>query len=148
MMFEVGRCYYDAVGRKWRIVRRRTIDEGTVVYIVSHRYKVQIAVEDTPDRATVFLDDGFTTIYAGERGMTDNSVHATNHTDNCENHEKRNYDTIHLKQCPFCGEQVTLHAPRPNELNYSPYIRCGCHAEIWGASTEDVIERWNRRVIE
>lgn len=53
-----------------------------------------------------------------------------------------------LKPCPFCGETVKLHAPRPNELNYSPYIRCGCNAEIWGASIEDVIERWNRRVGE
>ena len=66
-MFEVGKCYYDAVGRKWRMIKRRTIDESTVVCIVRHRYKVQIAVEDTPpDRAIVLLDDGFTTIYAEE----------------------------------------------------------------------------------
>lgn len=60
--------------------------------------------------------------------------------------EQESGQMTELKPCPFCGEQVTLHAPRPNELNYSPHIRCGCNAEIWGASTEDVIERWNRRV--
>ena len=64
MTFEVGRCYYDAVGRKWRIVKRTMIDESTVVFIVRHHFKVQIAVEDTPDMATVLLDEGFTTIYA------------------------------------------------------------------------------------
>jgi len=55
-------------------------------------------------------------------------------------------EPISLKLCPFCGKQVTLHATEP--LSYSPYIRCGCNAEIWGEDTEDVIEKWNKRVEE
>ena len=60
--FELGGKYYDAIGRRWKITKIRSLG-STVVFIVRHRFRREIAVLDTPTRAIVLFDEGFTTIY-------------------------------------------------------------------------------------
>lgn len=67
MTFEVGRKYYDAIGRRWKVVEIRYHGELGDLMIVKRRFKVEIALSET-DRKTaiVLLDQGFTTIYDEE----------------------------------------------------------------------------------
>lgn len=71
MTFVKGKAYYDAIGRVWHVLCKNTLLDGTTVLTVA-RWMVggpniyAHAVEDDEIRATVLLDDGFTTIYSDD----------------------------------------------------------------------------------
>ena len=44
MTFEIGKSYYDAVGRRWKIIKWRKVDDECTVFIVRHRFRTEIAV--------------------------------------------------------------------------------------------------------
>jgi len=44
MTFEIGKSYYDAVGRKWKIIKWRIVGDGYTMFIVKRRFKTEIAV--------------------------------------------------------------------------------------------------------
>lgn len=44
MTFEIGKSYYDAVGRRWKIIKWRIVGDGYTVFIVRRRFKTEIAV--------------------------------------------------------------------------------------------------------
>ena len=44
MTFEIGHTYYDAVGRRWKIIKWRIIGDSYTVFIVRHRFRTEIAV--------------------------------------------------------------------------------------------------------
>lgn len=44
MTFEIGKSYYDTVGRRWKIIKWRIIGDGYAVFIVKRRFKTEIAV--------------------------------------------------------------------------------------------------------
>lgn len=44
MTFEIGKSYYDTVGRRWKIVKWRIVGDGYAVFIVKRRFKTEIAV--------------------------------------------------------------------------------------------------------
>ena len=63
MTFEIGKTYRDAVGRKWKIIKWRKVGDECTVFIVRRRFRTEIAVQDSSDKATVLIDYGFSTIY-------------------------------------------------------------------------------------
>ena len=71
MTFVKGKAYHDATGRVWHVLCRNTLFDGTTVLTVA-RWMVggpniyAHAVVDDEIRATVLLDDGFTTIYSDD----------------------------------------------------------------------------------
>lgn len=64
--FEVGKKYFDAVGRRWKIVKEVTVGYSHRVFLVRRWFRVEIAALDTPDRMTILFNNGFTTLYAEE----------------------------------------------------------------------------------
>ena len=44
MTFEIGKSYYDAVGRRWKIIKWRNVGDGYAVFIVRRRFKTEIEV--------------------------------------------------------------------------------------------------------
>ena len=64
--FEVGKRYYDAVGRRWKIIREVTVGYSHRVFLVRRWFRTEIAALDTPDRMTILFSNGFTTLYAEE----------------------------------------------------------------------------------
>lgn len=67
MTFEVGRKYYDAIGRKWKVIASVYDSEGNIVLAVRRWDKgVCIAFEEYDGVATVLFKEGFTTIYEKE----------------------------------------------------------------------------------
>lgn len=67
MTFRIGETYYDAVGRRWTVIHAVKIRDDWVLLVKEDKWitkKYCLAVMDSPDRATVFLEMGFTTIYA------------------------------------------------------------------------------------
>ncbi len=67
MTFEVGRKYYDAVGRKWKVISSVSDSEGRIVLAVRRWGKgVCIAFEEYDGVATVLFKEGFTTLYVEE----------------------------------------------------------------------------------
>lgn len=71
MTFEVGRKYYDAIGRKWKVIKR--IRHGDYdVLLVRRRFRTEIAFTE-PDtdntQATILFNEfGWTTIYEDDDG--------------------------------------------------------------------------------
>lgn len=69
MTFEVGRKYYDAVDRRWQVIKR--IRHGDYdVLLVRRRFRTEIAFTE-PDtdntQATILFNEfGWTTIYDDE----------------------------------------------------------------------------------
>ena len=63
MTFIIGKTYRDAIGRKWKIIKWRKVGDGYTVFIVKRRFKTEIAVQDSSDKATILLDYGFSTIW-------------------------------------------------------------------------------------
>lgn len=44
MTFEIGKSYYDTVGRRWKIIKWRIVGDGYAVFLVKRRFKTEIAV--------------------------------------------------------------------------------------------------------
>ena len=63
MTFLIGKTYRDTIGRKWKIIKWKIVGDGYTVFLVRHRFKTEIAVQDSTDKATILLDYGFTTIW-------------------------------------------------------------------------------------
>lgn len=67
MTFRIGETYYDAVGRRWTVIQIVKIKDELALVVKKNKWigkKYYLAMIDSQDRATVFLDEGFTTIYA------------------------------------------------------------------------------------
>lgn len=67
MTFRIGETYYDSIGRRWTVIHAAKIRDDWVLLVKEDKWitkKYCLAVMDSQDRATVFLDHGFTTIYA------------------------------------------------------------------------------------
>ena len=77
-MFRIGQIYRDAVGRGWKIIRKRTDGDGAHVMIVRrvwNPFRYELAFEESDGTtAIVLFDYGFTTIYSDEGGC-DGCVH-------------------------------------------------------------------------
>ena len=63
MTFEIGKSYRDTIGRKWKIIKWKIVGDGYTVFLVRRRFKTEIAVQDSSDKATILLDYGFSTIW-------------------------------------------------------------------------------------
>lgn len=70
MTFKVGRTYKDAVGRRWKVLQKRTEPDGTHVMLVRRTwipFRYEMAFEEEDGKTAIILFDyGFTTIYAEE----------------------------------------------------------------------------------
>ena len=76
--------------------------------------------------------------------MTDNSIHANIQSDNCENHEKRNYDAINLRPCPKCNSNAGTFSDLIRTAWWTGCYRCNIWAD--GKTARQSREEWNGRV--
>ena len=72
MTFETGKVYHDAIGRRWWVLCRDHIKDADVLTVARYffggpnKYAHAVIDEDDDGKATVLLDNGFTTIYDDE----------------------------------------------------------------------------------
>ncbi|MEH6576077.1 MAG: hypothetical protein V7731_03270 [Amphritea sp.] len=52
-----------------------------------------------------------------------------------------------LKPCPCCAEKVSCDAAFQNGYGTYYSIKCTCGISISGQFEEDVMQRWNQRVV-
>lgn len=71
MTFEVEKAYPDAIGRRWYVACKATIEGMTVLNVVQRRMGMPmiygIGVVEDDSHATVLHAEGFTTIYDDDR---------------------------------------------------------------------------------
>jgi len=53
---------------------------------------------------------------------------------------------VEIRPCPFCGGIPKLWDESHGSRVYSMQCACGCELG-WEMSEEDILKRWNRRVI-
>lgn len=44
MTFFIGKTYRDNIGRKWKVIKWRQVDENCSVFVVRRRFRTEIAV--------------------------------------------------------------------------------------------------------
>lgn len=69
MTFRIGETYHDSIGRRWTVIQIVRIRDDWALLVKENKWlskKCYLAKMESQDRATVFLDKGFTTIYAEE----------------------------------------------------------------------------------
>lgn len=67
MTFRIGETYRDSIGRRWTVIHAVKIRDEWALLVKEDKWiakKYYLAKMESQDRATVFLDYGFTTIYA------------------------------------------------------------------------------------